>query len=89
MTGNRQITKLLPSARTAVVCLLLFRIIAVTGQQDSVVATTESKWKKHLPMGQISAGYEYGLLPFLVNVDPPQGNFKSQGNIGLDLFGGY
>ncbi len=37
--------------------------------------------------GNVSAGYEYGLLPFLVNVNPPQGNFKTEGNIGMELKG--
>lgn len=33
--------------------------------------------------GNIQAGVEYGLLPFLVNLNPPQTNFTSQGSISF------
>ncbi len=37
--------------------------------------------------GAIDIGYEYGLLPFVVDAAPPQGNYYSSGNATATLFG--
>jgi hypothetical protein len=59
----------------------------VTGQETREDSTDKSKFKitDVLTTGNVSLGYEYGFLPFLVTVNPPQGNFKTQGNLGLQL----
>ncbi|MBL4702998.1 MAG: hypothetical protein JKY54_00630 [Flavobacteriales bacterium] len=70
----------------AFVLLVFLTTSSVWSQEDSVVKPGP-KWKKLLPTGNLSFGYDYGLLPFLGNVNPPQGNFKTQGNTSLELFG--
>jgi len=56
------------------------------GQEDSTSSKDRNFLKNTFNRGQISVGYEYGLLPFLVSENPIQGNFKSEGKIGLNLF---
>ncbi len=38
-----------------------------------------------LPQGNVSVGYDYGYLPFLVQNTPPIGNFKTDGNFQVQL----
>lgn len=37
------------------------------------------------PQGNVSIGYDYGYLPFLVQNNPPIGNFKTDGNFQIQL----
>lgn len=37
------------------------------------------------PQGNIALGYDYGYLPFLVQNNPPIGNFKTNGNFQIQL----
>lgn len=37
------------------------------------------------PQGNISLGYDYGFLPFLVQNNPPIGNFKTNGGFQIQL----
>lgn len=50
--------------------------------QDS---TFVQKVKSTFPQGNISLGYDYGYLPFLVQNNPPIGNFKTDGNFQIQL----
>jgi len=54
-------------------------------QFDSTEVKKESRLKKVFRTANMSFGYDYGLLPFLVDVNPPQGNFKMQGSAGIDI----
>lgn len=44
-----------------------------------------SKVGQLLPHGNITAGYEYGYLPFLIQDNPPVGNFKTDGNFQIQV----
>lgn len=72
--------------RSLLTILFGFLIIGMSYSQQDSSKTNGPKWKEVMESGNISLGYEYGLLPFLVNVDPPQGNFKTQGNVALNVF---
>jgi len=55
-------------------------------QKDTTNKSSLKETLKNLsPSGQVSVGYEYGFLPFLVSVTPPQGNFKTEGQVQLEL----
>ncbi|HTA63066.1 MAG TPA: hypothetical protein VK835_11450 [Bacteroidia bacterium] len=45
--------------------------------------------KKIIPetYGNISAGYDYGVIPFAANANYPMGYYSSQGNIGVTTLG--
>jgi len=45
--------------------------------------------KKLLPktQGNISAGYDYGIIPFAANTTLPLGYYSSQGNVGFSVLG--
>src|ERR1700739_704572 len=45
--------------------------------------------KKIIPKtyGTVSAGYDYGVIPFASNASYPLGYFKTQGNIGVTTLG--
>jgi hypothetical protein len=45
--------------------------------------------KKLIPKtrGTISAGYDYGIIPFAANISYPMGYYSSQGNVGFNLLG--
>ncbi len=36
--------------------------------------------------GRVTVGYDYGLLPFLANVNPPQGNLNTTGSVDAGIF---
>ncbi len=42
-------------------------------------------FKKVIPLGTISVGYDYGFLPYTVNMPSPAQAFKTEGQIGLNL----
>jgi hypothetical protein len=73
--------------RTAWYVLLLLVVFGynktLQAQHQDSNSTVISFIKKTLPQGQITASYEYGLLPFLVQLNPPQGNFKTQGQFAI------
>jgi len=37
--------------------------------------------------GNVSAGYDYGVIPFATNASYPLGYFKTQGNVGISILG--
>lgn len=45
--------------------------------------------KKLIPKtyGNISVGYDYGVIPFASNANYPMGYFKTQGNVGVSVLG--
>lgn len=45
-----------------------------------------NKFNSIVTNGEINVGGEHGFLPFLVAVNPPQTNFKTNGNVGLNVF---
>lgn len=45
----------------------------------------KSKIKTIFPVGSISIGYDYGFLPYTLNMPAPSGAYKTEGVIGLDL----
>lgn len=47
--------------------------------------TFKERAGKILPQGNISIGYDYGYLPFLVQNNPPIGNFKTDGDFQIQL----
>jgi hypothetical protein len=57
---------------------------SITFAQNDSVSKLTTFIKATFPQGSITAGYDYGLLPFLVQVNPPpQGNFKTHGNFTI------
>lgn len=44
-----------------------------------------SKVKKIIPSGSISLGYDYGFLPYTVNMPSPASAYKTEGVVGLDI----
>ena len=59
---------------------------AVFSQKDTSRIGFKKFCKTTFHSGQLSVGYQYGLLPFLVSENPVQGNFKSEGRLGVTLF---
>jgi hypothetical protein len=56
----------------------------------NIDSTTKKKLlQKIIPKtyGTISAGYDYGVIPFAANIKYPMGYFSSQGNIGFSALG--
>jgi len=54
--------------------------------KDSISHLFQSGIAKRLSSyGSISLGYEYGLMPFALNMKVPDGYFNSDGNIGIEL----
>ncbi len=72
------------NTRNIVFILFLFLVDLSLAQVD----TANDKIKKIslASEGQISLGYEYGFLPFLVSTSPPQQNFKTEGFLGVNVF---
>jgi hypothetical protein len=64
--------------------IIVFLVLGLQGftQNDSTSKVTRFIHNT-FPQGSITAGYDYGLLPFLVQVNPPQGNFKTQGQFTI------
>ena len=64
-----------------------FKSMAVKLIPDS--AGKKRLLKKLIPKtyGNISAGYDYGVIPFAANASYPLGYFKTQGNIGASILG--
>lgn len=66
--------------------------VSANAQIDSVQTDSPQSNKavefiqKVIPDGNIGVGYEYGFLPFLVGLNPPEGNFKTEGNFGIKLW---
>ncbi|MBI3518112.1 MAG: hypothetical protein HY062_01975 [Bacteroidetes bacterium] len=44
------------------------------------------KLKTVFPTGNISLGYDYGFLPYTINMPTPASAIKTEGRLGLDLF---
>ncbi|HEY0029601.1 MAG TPA: hypothetical protein VGC65_02490, partial [Bacteroidia bacterium] len=49
------------------------------------MALVKKELKKIKPTGSISAGYEYGIIPYVVGGNYPSGGFRSTGNISFLL----
>jgi hypothetical protein len=45
-----------------------------------------ARFKKIVPAGTISTGYDYGFLPYTVNTAAPSSAFKSEGRVSVNVF---
>lgn len=63
--------------------LIWFLVCSGALAQDS--SRIKQKVMKVFPQGNISVGYDYGFLPFLVQNNPPVGNFKTDGHFQIQL----
>ena len=66
--------------------VLLLLPFAVFSQKDTSKVGFKKFVQSTLCSGQVSVGYDYGLLPFLVSENPIQGNFKTEGRLGITAF---
>lgn len=57
-------------------------------KKDSSLNKTSvlKKLKTAFPTGNLSLGYDYGFLPYTINMPSPASAIKTEGRIGLDLF---
>ena len=69
------------SKRIALFILLLGKVLTVQSQEDS---TAKTDWLG-LNGGFIELGYEYGLLPFYGTQKIPDQNFRTMGNLGIQI----
>lgn len=54
-------------------------------EKSSAAAFVKKQWLSIQPKGSISAGYEYGVLPYVTDDHYPSGGFKTEGNISLSV----
>lgn len=69
-------------------CSFLLLGLGTMAQQAPEKDSTETATKgstRLVETGQLSLGYEYGLLPYLATAPPPQGNVLSEGMLGFSV----
>ncbi len=78
------------TSRILILTVFIFALVSGSIAQDSLQVTQDSSKSKKtsflsLNSVYVEAGYEYGLLPFLGDSTAPNQNFRTFGNVGVQI----